>query len=188
QVLTDVRYFVKSRGNPHFRLTLPAGTQLWSASVNGSAVVPVIDKSANLIPLPQGANPDAVMEIQLKLAQTNDAARVTVAAPIVTAPVMLAQWKLEPDTGRRLIYRRGSLTPVGGVPDISGFAGLARIFAGQEAGRAWTLIAATFVLLGAALVVWRWATRRGVPKYSARHLGGTALGLAALALAGVMVV
>ncbi len=187
QVLTDVRYFVKTRGNPHFSVTLPKATQLWSATVNGSAVVPVIDGDANLIPLPQGANPDAVMEIQLKLAQTNDARRVTVAAPIVAAPVMLAEWKLEPDTGRRLIYRSGSLTPVGGVADISGFAGLAKIFSGQEAGRAWTLVVAAFVLLGAALVVWRWATRGDVWKYSARHLGGMTLGLAALVLAGAIV-
>jgi hypothetical protein len=186
QVLTDVRYFVKSRGNPRFSVTLPPGAQLWSATVNGAAVVPVIDKSANLIPLPQGSNPDAVLEIQLKLAQTNDARRVTVAAPIVAAPVMLAEWKLEPDTGRRLIYRSGSLTPAGGVPDISGFAGLARIFSSQEAGRAWTLIFSAFVLLGAALVAWRWATRGDAMKYSARHLGGMVIGLAALLLAGVM--
>src|SRR5437868_5563289 len=99
QVITDVHYFVKSRGNPHFRLTLSQGTQLWSATVNGAAVVPVIDKEANLIPLPQGANPDAVLEVQLKLAQTNDATRVTVSAPTVAAPVMLAEWRLEPDTG-----------------------------------------------------------------------------------------
>jgi hypothetical protein len=185
QVLTDVRYFVKSRGNPHFRLTLPIGTQLWSATVNGAAVVPVIDKNANLIPLPHDANPDAVLEVQLKLAQTNDATRVTVAAPIVAAPVMLAEWKLEPDTGRRLIYRSGSLTPVGGVADISGFAGWARIFSSQEAGQAWTLICAAFLLLGAALVVWRWATRGDVWKYSARHLGGMMVGIMALTLAGI---
>jgi hypothetical protein len=36
QALTDVRYFVKNRGNPHFRLKLPPGTQLWSATVNGA--------------------------------------------------------------------------------------------------------------------------------------------------------
>src|SRR5436190_741553 len=45
---------------------------------------------------------------------------------------------------------------------------------------------ATFVLLGAALVVWRWATREGVLKYSARHLGGAGLGVVALVLASVM--
>ena len=187
QVLTDVRYFVKTRGNPYFSVTLPKSTQLWSAMVNNAAVVPVIDGNANLIPLPQGANPDAVMEIQLKLAQTNDARRVTVAAPIVAAPVMLAEWKLEPDTGRRLIYRSGSLTPAGGVADISGFAGLAKIFSSQEAGRAWTLVVGAFVLLGAALVVWRWATRGDAWKYSARHLGGMTLGLVAVVLAGAMV-
>jgi hypothetical protein len=25
QVLTDIRYFIKNRGNPHFRLTMPRG-------------------------------------------------------------------------------------------------------------------------------------------------------------------
>jgi hypothetical protein len=57
QVLTDVSYFVKSRGNPNFRLTLPDGTELWSATVNGAAVVPVIDGKSDLIPLPQHADP-----------------------------------------------------------------------------------------------------------------------------------
>ena len=123
QALTDVRYFVKNRGNPHFRLTLPPGTQLWSATVNGASVVPVTDAQANLIPLPQHADPNAVLTLDLKLAGTNDPKLVTVAAPVVNAPVMLAEWKLLPDTGQRLIYRRGSLTPVGGIPDISGFAG-----------------------------------------------------------------
>ena len=186
QVLTDVRYFVKSRGSPNFRVTLPQGTQLWSATVNGAAVVPVIDRDANLIPLPHDANSDAVLEVQLKLAQTNDARRVTVAAPIVSAPVMLAEWKLEPDAGRRLIYQSGTLTPVGGVPDVSGFAAWAKIFSSQEAGRAWTLLGAVFVLLGATLVVWRWATRGDVWKYSARHLGGAGIGVVAVVLAGIM--
>lgn len=187
QVLTDIRYFVKSRGNPHFRLKLPAGAQLWSATVNGAAVVPVVDKEADLIPLPQGANPDAVMEIQLKLAQTNDATRVSVSAPIIpNAPVMLAEWKLQPDTGRRLVFRSGTLEPVGGLPDISGFAQLQRLFSSQEAGRAWTLIAWAFLLLGSALVAWHWATRRGVLKYSARHLGGAFVGFVGVILACVM--
>ena len=68
QVLTDVRYFVKNRGNPNFRLTLPDGVQLWSATVNGKAVVPVIDAKSNLIPLPQRADPNAILTLDLKLA------------------------------------------------------------------------------------------------------------------------
>ena len=71
----------------------------------------------------------------LKLAERSKSPkRVKVATPIVAAPVMLAEWKLEPDTAQRLVYRKGSLTPVGGVADVSGFAGLARIFRWQGCG------------------------------------------------------
>jgi hypothetical protein len=206
QVITDVRYFVKNRGNPNFSVTLPEGTQLWSATVNGATVVPVLDVRTNtsisaaadngrsrveksmLIPLPQRADPDAVLEIQLKLAtRSNDPERVTIAAPVVAAPVMLAEWHLEPDSGRRLIYRDGSLTPVGGVPDVSGFAGWVRIFSSEEAGKARTSLIVALVLVGSALVVWRWAARGGVHKYSARHLGGLTLGLVALVMAAICV-
>jgi hypothetical protein len=50
QVVTEANYFVKNRGNAHFAVTLPAGTELWSATVNGAAVVPVKNGNANLIP------------------------------------------------------------------------------------------------------------------------------------------
>ena len=186
QVLTTARYFVKNRGNPNFRLTLPPGTELWSVTINGSLVVPVKDGAANLIPLPSRADPNAPLDLQMTLAsQSADAARVTVAAPILGAPVMLADWKVEPDAGQRLVYRSGSLAPVGGVPDISGFAGWARIFRGEEAGRAWTSLLAALALVGIALVAWRWAVRGGAQRYSARHLAGFAIGLAACALAVV---
>jgi len=185
QALTDVRYFVKNRGNPHFSLKLPPGTQLWSATVNGASVVPVTDAQSNLIPLPQHADPNAVLTLDLKLAGTNDPALITVAAPIVNAPVMLAEWKLEPDTGQRLVYRRGSLTPVGGMPDISGFAELARVFMGSEASRALTSLFAALLLMALAVAAWRGADRAGVYRFSARHLSGTLFGLIAFVLAMV---
>ncbi len=76
-----------------------------------------------------------VLAIDLKLAErSKNPKRVKVATPIVAAPVMLAEWKLEPDTAQRLVYRDGSLTPVGGVADVSGFAGLARMFGRRDAG------------------------------------------------------
>jgi hypothetical protein len=133
QAVTSIRYFIKNRGNPHFRLTIPAGAQLWSASVNGAEAVPVSDGAASLIPLPQSADPNAVLELDLKLASSaGDPQRVHVEAPISDAPVMLAEWKLEPDTGQRLIYEDGSVMPGGGVPDVSGFAQLARLLAGKD--------------------------------------------------------
>jgi hypothetical protein len=190
QVLTDVSYFVKNRGNPNFRLTLPDGTDLWSATVNGAAVVPVIDGTNDLIPLPQRADPDAVLTIELKLAATNSdsTTRVTIAAPIVAAPVMLAQWKIEPDEGQRLVYLKGSLTPVGGVTDVSGFAQLAQLFKGDEGDRAVVSLFAALALMLLALLVWRWTVREGVHKFSVQHIFGTAIGLAAVVLAAFALV
>src|SRR6185295_14703375 len=185
QVLTDVRYFVKNRGHPHFRLTLAGGTDLWSATVNGAAVVPVKDGKANLIPLPQRADPNAVLTLDLKLAsRSKSAQRVAVAAPVVEAPMMLAEWKIEPDAGQRLAFLAGSLTPVGGVPDVSGFAQLGRMFA-SDAGRAVSLLAMTLLLLIAGLIVWRWASRAEVARFSARHVVGAVLGAAAFVVAVV---
>ncbi|HWW02358.1 MAG TPA: hypothetical protein VNZ64_21850 [Candidatus Acidoferrum sp.] len=184
QVLTDVRYFVKNRGNPNLRITLPPHTDLWSATVNGTAVVPVTDGAANLIPLPQGGDPNAVLTLDLKLAsRSTEPGRINVAAPLVNAPVMLAEWKLEPDTAQRLVYRGGSLMPVGGVADISGFAELSRLFSGDDAGAALASLATALGMMGAALVVWRWAAQRGAYKLSPRHLVGTTAGLLALVLA-----
>ncbi len=186
QLLTDVRYFVKNRGNPNLRLTLPEGTELWSASVNGIAVVPVTDAKANLIPLPQHADPNAVLTVDLKLAsRSKDPKRVTAGTPLVDAPVMLAEWKVEPDTNQRLMYDRGTLTPIGGVADISGFAGIARMFAGGDAAHAWYLVLLTFALIACALVVWRWATRENVQKFATRHVIGALLGAIAVFLAFV---
>jgi len=183
QVLTEVSYFVKNRGNPNFRLTLPAGVALWSATVNGAAVVPVKDGDANLIPLPQRADPNTVLKLDLKLAsKSKNPKRVTVAAPMVNAPVMLAEWKLEPDTGQRLAFVKGSLMPAAGYADTSGFAQLARMFSGVNL---LTPAAMVIVLLLAALVLWRWASAEGVYKFSVRHVLGTVIGLAAVIGAAV---
>jgi hypothetical protein len=185
QVLTDVHYFVKNRGNANFRLMLPESTQLWSATVNGAAVVPVKDGSANLIPLPQRADPNAVLAIDLKLAtRAKNPKHVTVATPVVGAPVMLEEWKVEPDTAQRLEYVGGSLTPLGGVADVSGFAQLARTFGGGDAGRAWFALVAALALLALAGVVWRSAARAGVFKFTARYWCGLIVGCAAFVLAG----
>jgi hypothetical protein len=189
QVLTDVRYFVKNRGNPNFRLTLAKDTDLWSATVNGAPVIPVVDGDARLIPLPQRADPNAVLTVDLKLAsQSADPQRLTIGAPKVAAPVLLAEWKLEPDTGQRLVYRGGSLTPVGGTPDGSGFAALAALFTGDQASHAVFLLVAALILMGSAVVMWRWASRHEVRKSGVRQLVGIGLGLVAFVIAAAIFV
>lgn len=184
EVLTDARYFVKNRGNPHFRLTLPEGSTLWAATVNGATVVPVKDGTANLIPLPQRADPNAVQTLDLKLAsRSKTPGRVTAQAPVVAAPVLLAEWKLEPDTAQRLTYRGGSLAPAAGVVDLSGFAGVARMF-GQGTAVFQAVLALALVVFG--VWAWRWATREGGYRFGVRHLGGTLVGLIAVVMAGSM--
>jgi hypothetical protein len=189
QALTDVHYLVKNRGNPNFRVTLPDGTQLWSATVNGAAVVPVMEGKSNLIPLPQHADPDAVLTIDLKLAaRSPDAKRLSIAAPVVAAPVMLVEWKLLPDEGQRLIYRNGTLTPAGGTTDVSGFAQIARL---AHSGQALAVLSSLFVamaLVVLATFVWRWATGEGVNKFSPRHLLGAVAGIGAIIFAAVSIV
>ena len=189
QALTDVRYLVKSRGNPNFRVTLPDGTELWSANVNGAAVVPVMDGKSNLIPLPQHANPDTVLTIDLKLAErSTDAKKLSIAAPVVAAPVMLAEWQLLPDEGQRLIYRAGTLAPAGGTVDVTGFAQIAQLSQSRQslAAIASLLVALGFVVL--AIFVWRWAAGEGVCKFSRQHIFGAVVGLAAVLIAAISLI
>ncbi|MBI4658629.1 MAG: hypothetical protein HY735_07240 [Verrucomicrobia bacterium] len=189
QVITDIRYLVKNRGLPNFQLTLPEGARLWSATVNGVAAVPVVVDKANLIPLPQRGYPNAIIAVDLKVAAPSmNPKRVTVAAPIVAAPVMLAEWQMEPDAKHRLVYRRGSLTPVGGIPDESGFAGLARLLTGAWGAEAWGWLAVLLVMTWIAAGAWRWAAREGTYRYSFRHVFGALLGFVATIGAAVAVV
>ncbi len=184
EVVTDARYFIKNRGNTHFRVTLPEGTELWSATVNGNRAVPVKDGAVNLIPLPPRADPNTVQTLDLKLAsKSSNPARVIAAAPVAQAPVLLADWKFEPDTGQRLEYRRGSLTPSAGVTDSSGFAGLVRLFQGNARFDTLIQLAAIGLLLLVATTAWRWATGNSAWRFGVRHLGGGLVGLVALGLA-----
>ncbi len=186
QMITDARYFLKNRGNPHFGLILPPETALWSVRVNGATVVPVIAMQTNLIPLPQQADPNAVITLDVKLAaRSKNPGSVSIAAPAVSAPVMLTEWKLEPDTGQRLAYSGGSLTPVAGVPDVSGFAQLARACKGDSSNQARHLLLIVLVLLAAAVLLWRWGGGEGSTRFASRHVIGTLLGFAALIISAI---
>ncbi len=186
QAITEVSYLLKSRGNPNFRITLPEGTALWAATVNGATVVPVKDGKSNLIPLPQHADPDTVLKVNLKLANTSpDAKRITIAAPVVAAPVMLAEWRLAPDENQQLVYQRGSLAPASQPPDVSGFAQFAQMAEDWEVPSVVMHAGASLIFLVLALLAWRWAYGKNVYRFSLRHLFGTLLG-AVLVLAAAV--
>ncbi len=184
QVLTDVSYYVKNRGLPHLSLKLPAGAELWSAEVDGVNAVPIRDQQVDLIPLPQRSDPNAVHKVQLKLAnRSKTARRVAVATPELSAPVMFAEWTLQPDSGQRLIYRRGSLTPAKGLEDISGFAKLIQLVEGNHALLFLTWLGMFLGMMIIGLWAWRLAAAAGVHKFTPRNISGSLLGLLALVLA-----
>ena len=168
QVLTTVKYYVKSRGNPHLKCVLPRDTQLWAATVNAAAVVPVLDGDANLIPLPQNSDPNAVLTVELKLAsRSKEASRLSLALPGVNAPVMLAQWTLTPDAGRRLVFKGGTVAPLGsGGPN--GFGQLAQAFSRGVWTAAGAGVAGLVLLLTVACC--RWAVGCRVERYSAEFI------------------
>lgn len=122
QVLTIAKYLVKSKGNSRLRLTVPATDELWTASVNGREVVPVIDGADTLIPLPQNLPANTIIPVDLKLAsKAGGEKKVPIALPKVNAPILLASWNVSPDTGYRLLYDGGSVSPNASVTDVSGF-------------------------------------------------------------------
>lgn len=185
QVLTDVRYFVKSRGNPHFRVSLPTDTQLWSVTVDGSRVVPVTDAQDNLIPLPQRVDPNAILTVDMKLAsRSHTPSRVTVTAPTVGAPVMLTDWKFHPDSGRRLVFRSGSLKPSTQEAERSGLAQWRQFLSGQEGLRGIGLLGSALGFMLVSLAIWRWTLRNSVQRSSSRFVLGAGLGILSFVLGG----
>lgn len=191
QVITDARYFIKNRGNPQLRVFIPAGSELWSVQVDGKRAVPALEGKASVVPLPQTKDPNALITVDLKLtSRPKSARRVNVSTPSIDAPVLLADWKLEPDAGHRLEFLRGTLTPVPASADHSGYQQILDSFRG---------LGATGMLLAGSIVLWMlaaalWATSLGRQRVMRRSalwanvLCGclcAALGLAGLAAAGM---
>ena len=127
-----------------------------------------------------------MLTLDLKLAaRSPNPRRVSLAAPIVAAPVMLAEWKLEPDEGQRLDFHNGTLLPAGRPADASGFAQIAQVLRDKRAGEALVPLVLALAFLILAIPVCRWATGEGVQKFSPRHLLGGVVTLAAICCAGV---
>ncbi len=188
QVLTDARYYIKNKGSPNLELAVPESMRLWSVTVNGTTAVPVITTNrVNLIPLPQHGDPNAVQVLDLKLASRSPNPRyLELQAPILGAPVLLAEWKLQPELGRRLTYRGGSLTPSVAAEDSSGFGQMIRLIGGQLGSGIGAKLGISMILILLAVVLWRWAGKEG--SRDARFWSGAVVGAAAVAVALISLV
>ena len=109
QVVTDARYFVKTRGEKALRMVLPEGVKLWEARVEGGVVNARADGDQTLIPLPPRLNPNEPVEVDVSLGQTaGRAGHPVLAAPKMLAPTVLGEWTLRGDPDRLLEPRGGT--------------------------------------------------------------------------------
>jgi len=123
ELVTDMLYYVKSRGQRTLRIKLPdAPMRLWEVSVNGQPVTARQAGDATLIPLPGGTDPNVPVEVSLRLGKpTVDETKPQLALPVVYAPVLKTQWNILGDEKRVLVPSGGTVTPPMPVLRPSGF-------------------------------------------------------------------
>ncbi len=109
QIVTEARYFVKTRGRKALRLILPEGVKLWEARVENEVTPARIDGNQTLIPLPARLNPNEPVSVSLRLGQAaGGASRATLLAPRTLAPSVIHEWILRADAGRLLVPKGGN--------------------------------------------------------------------------------
>ena len=179
QALTVAKYFVKSVGLSHLRIVLPAGSKIWSSSVNGKEAVLHKDGDATLVPLPQNVGPNTVIPIELKFGVPGEeSGKVGLQLPKVAAPVLLADWNVRPDPGYRLIHDGGQAAPnaQSRAADVSGFAWLQHLLNGRWGRDRSSLPLGICIVLAVGAVIWRWGTGEGVHRYDKRNILGVIVG------------
>lgn len=128
ELVTDVLYYVKSRGRRTLRIKLPdAPVRLWEVSVDGQVVTARQADDATLIPLPGGADPNIPIEVRLRLGKpTVDESDPELALPLVLTPVLKTQWNVVGDEKHVLVPNGGTVAPPVPVTRPSGFDWVAK--------------------------------------------------------------
>ncbi len=126
--VTDVVYYVKSRGRRTLRIELPdAPVRLWEVSVNGQVVTARQADDAMLIPLPGGTDPNIPIEVRLRLGKPAvSESNPELTLPIISVPVLKTKWSVVGDEKYLLIPNGGTVTPPTPVPRPSGFDWVAK--------------------------------------------------------------
>ena len=123
ELVTDVVYYVKSRGRRTLRIQLPPEpVRLWEISVNGQPVTARQTDHATLIPLPGNTDPNLPVEVNLRLGKPSvRESSPELSLPIVDAPILKTQWNIQGDEQRVLIPQGGTVEPQVPVLRPSGF-------------------------------------------------------------------
>lgn len=127
ELVTDLLYYVKSRGQRTLKLRLPGDpVRLWAVSVNGRPVTARQAGDDTLIPLPGGTDPNEPIEVSLRLGKpSQNKGHASVELPTVFAPVLKTQWNLQAAENHVLIPTGGTVEPTMPAQWPSGFDWLA---------------------------------------------------------------
>lgn len=128
ELVTDLLYYVKARGQRTLRLQLPAApVKLWEVKVNGEPVTARQSDDATLIPLPGGADPNMPVEVSLRLGKPAvEGENPELALPTVFAPVLKTQWNVGGEENYVLLPAGGTVSPSTPVLRPTGFEWLAK--------------------------------------------------------------
>jgi hypothetical protein len=128
ELVTDVLYYVKSRGRRTLRIKLPDDpVRLWEVSVNRQPVTARQTDDATLIPLPGGTDPNIPMEVRLRLGKPAvDESSPLLTLPVVFAPVLKTKWNVVGDEYCVLVPNGGTVSPAMPVLRPSGFDWVAK--------------------------------------------------------------
>ncbi|MEI6493814.1 MAG: hypothetical protein WCO94_14795, partial [Verrucomicrobiota bacterium] len=109
QIVTDARYFVKTRGRKALRIALPKDVKLWEARADREIVNARVDGDQTLIPLPPKLNPNEPVEVVLRLGQTaKHAGSPVLNSPKTQAPTVISEWTVTGDPGQLLLPKGGT--------------------------------------------------------------------------------
>ncbi len=113
ELVTDVLYYVKSRGQRTLRLKLPGDpVRLWAVSVNGQPVTARKSDEETLIPLPGNADPNVPIEVSLRIGKPSlSDSHASLVLPQVFTPVLKTEWRIIGDENHTLLPTRGTVEP-----------------------------------------------------------------------------
>ncbi len=122
QIVTDARYFVKTRGRKALRIILPEDVKLWEVRADKEIVNARVDGNQTLIPLPPRLNPNEAVEVVLRLGQTAKHARSPMlSTPKTQSPTVISEWTVTGDPGQLLVPTGGTAQLTSPVLTETGF-------------------------------------------------------------------
>ena len=128
ELVTDVLYYVNSRGRRALKIQLPKEpVRLWEVSVNNQPVTARKTDDTTFIPLPGGTDPNVPVEVRLRFGKPSiSESNPELSLPVVYAPILKAQWNVQGDAKRVLVPSGATVAPPEPVLQPSGFQWVAK--------------------------------------------------------------